>query len=175
MVPSTYLSLLLTISMIFISQAISPTPSPKLYENVCQSVQEERCLKLLESNPQITSAIDYVTLSRLFLEMAIDKATKGQDYLKSLINKYPSSQILKKCATNNYDYLILGFRLAIPQLTKDPNGANWDATSAYHGPDMCEQNLAQEKIVKEPSITKLNNDMQFLCDIAGVAIDFIRQ
>jgi len=163
--------------MIFISQAISPTPShtpiPTLYENVCKSAQDERCLKLLESNPQITSAKDYVTLSRLYLEMAIDKATKGQDYLKSLINKYPSSQVLKTCATNNYHYLISGFRLAIPQLAKDPDGANWDATSVYHGPYICEQNLAHEKIVKDTSISTLNNDMQFLCYIAGIAIDFI--
>jgi len=40
MAPSTYLSLLLTISMISISHAISPTPSPKpspeLYEIVCE-------------------------------------------------------------------------------------------------------------------------------------------
>lgn len=84
--------------MICISYAISPTPSPisnpKLYEAVCEgdvaiNGNKQRCLKLLESNSKITSAKDYLTLSKLYLEMAKEKATKGQNYLKSLIKKYP--------------------------------------------------------------------------------------
>ncbi|CAL5187646.1 unnamed protein product [Lathyrus oleraceus] len=64
---STYLFLLITISLMLISHAISPTPSPnpKLYEAVCDvaGVADQRCMKLLESNPKITSAKDYLTLS----------------------------------------------------------------------------------------------------------------
>jgi len=75
---------------------IAPTPSPKssraLYEIVCEDSyllddQRQACLKLLESNSQITLAKDYLTFCKLYLEMIIEKATKAQDYLNSLVNK----------------------------------------------------------------------------------------
>ncbi|KAI5425727.1 hypothetical protein KIW84_031517 [Lathyrus oleraceus] len=181
MANSTYLSLLFTISMISISHALSPTPSPKsnpkLYEIVCEGVamfgEEERCLKLLEPNSQITSAKDFFTLSKVYLEMSIEKATKGQDYLKSLMNKYASSQALEMCATKYYGDLIAGFQRAIRELPKEPDGASWEIHAVGDDPHLCDLQLAQENIVHDPSITALNSDMSFLCLIAGEAIDHI--
>lgn len=123
--------------MISISHAISPTPTPspklipKLYEIVCGDSyllddQRQACFKLLQSNPQITLAKDYLTFCKLYLEMIIEKATKGQDYLKSLVNKYPSSHVLQLCATKYYDNLITGCRFGIPHLATDPCGVNWE-------------------------------------------------
>jgi len=112
MTPSTYLSLLLTISMIFISHAISPTSSPKLYKSVCKETvkqdphYEQPCLKLLEAYPQITSAKDYLNFSRLFLRIvAIENATKAQHQVKEMMKKYLSSQAIKGCALN-YDKVV---------------------------------------------------------------------
>jgi pectinesterase inhibitor-like protein len=185
MAPSTLLSLLFTISMIFISHAISPTASPKsspkLYETICKSIgeslknNEQPCLKLLESNPQIPSAKDYLTLSRLVLDLAIEKATKGQNYLKSLTNKYPTSQALKGCATKFYNYLISGFRTGMRELATDPDEASWDVSTGSEGPDWCQQSLDQEKIVNDSSISILNNEMKFLCFIAVETIAHVQQ
>ncbi|KAL5060095.1 hypothetical protein RYX36_031699 [Vicia faba] len=175
---STYLSLLLIISIIVISHAISSTSNPNLYEAICaggvaEKHQQERCLKLLESNSQITSAKDYVTLSKVYLKMAIEKATKGQDYLKSVTNKYPSSQALKTCAAKNYDDLIYGFQLATSVVAGDPDGANEDVRNGSEGPRSCDQSLAKENVVHDPSISALNDDMVFLCYIGSEAIDAI--
>lgn len=182
MANSTYLSLLFTISMISISHALSPTPSPKsnpkLYEIVCEGNvamlgEKERCLKLLEPNSQITSAKDFFTLSKVYLEMSIEKATKGQDYLKSLMNKYPSSQALEMCATKYYGDLIAGFQRAIRELPREPDGASWEIHVVGDDIDFCDLYLAQENIVHDPSITALSSDMSFLCLVAGEAIDHI--
>lgn len=178
MTTSTYLSLLLIISIIVISHAISPTSNGNLYEAICaggvaEKHEQERCLKLLESNPKITSAKDYVTLSKVYLEMAIEKATKGKDYLKGLINKYPSSQALKTCVTKNYDDLIYGFQLATSVVAGDPDGAHEDVRYGSEGPRSCDQSLAHENIVHDPSISAQNDDMVFLCYIGGEAIDAI--
>lgn len=187
MTTSTHLFLLLIISFIFNSHAISPSPSPspsslnsspKLYQIVCKDSgsndSEQKCLKLLESNSRITSSNDYLTLCTLYLEMAIEKATEAQNHLKSLIKEYPSSEAIKKCANNNYNFLIGEFRIAIPQLTTKPDGASWEATSAFWGPNYCDNNLASEKLVI-PSVSKLNDEMRFLCFIAGVALDHLVQ
>ncbi|CAK8543953.1 unnamed protein product [Lathyrus sativus] len=178
MTTSTYFSLLLIIPTILISHAISQTSNPNLYEAICaggvaEKHQQERCLKLLESNPQITSAKDYLTLSKAYLEMAIEKATKGKEYLKSLINKYPSSQALNTCATKNYDDLIYGFQLATSVVAGDPDGAHDDVSNGSEGPRTCDQSLANENIVHDPSVSALNDDMVFLCYIGGEAIDAI--
>lgn len=178
MTTSTYLSLFLTISIILISHAISQTPNPSIYEAVCagaaaETHQQERCLKLLESNPKITSAKDYLNLSKVYLEMAIEKSTKGQDYLKSLMDKYPSSQALKTCVTKNYVDLIYGFQLATSVVAGDPDGAHDDLIYGSGGPRSCDQSLAQENVVHEPSISAQNDDMVFLCFIGGEAIDAI--
>jgi len=92
--------------------------------------------------------------------MIIEKATKGQDYLKSLVKKYPSSQVLKLCATQYYDNLITGCRFGIPHFATDPRGVNWDVSGLYEGPFYCGRRLAEEKIVHEPSVSKLNDEMR---------------
>ncbi|KAL5067491.1 hypothetical protein RYX36_018378, partial [Vicia faba] len=97
--------------------------------------------------------------------MAIEEATKAQNYLKSLVKEYPSSEAIKKCANHNYNFFISEFRVAIPQLATKSDGASWEATSAFWGPNHCDENLAREKL-SIPSISKLNDEMRFLCFIA---------
>jgi hypothetical protein len=99
---STFFSVFIAILVIFISLATSQKSGTNLYENVCNGSHErQRCLKLAEKNPEITLAKDYRTLSKLFLKMSIEKSTKAQNYLKNLVNKYPSSKTLKECSTYN--------------------------------------------------------------------------
>jgi len=173
--PSTCLSLLITISLIFNSHAISPKSSSKLYENVCKNAgnDNQRCLKLLEANPSIISAKDYRTLCKLFLEMAIEKATKGQNYLKTLMKEQPSSQAIKQCATNDYNGLVTSFKSSLSELNEDPISANYDAKVAGDGPQACEGALAKEKIVKS-TLSTLNNNMKFLSVVAYLATNYLR-
>ncbi|KAI5391007.1 hypothetical protein KIW84_076030 [Lathyrus oleraceus] len=174
--PSRCLSLFLTISLIFNSHAIIPKSNSNLYKNVCKDAgkDNQRCLKLLSPNPKITSAKDYLTLSKLFLEMAIEKATKGQDYLKTLIKEFPSSHAIKNCATSDYDGLVMSFRSSLGELVVDPISANYDARVAGDGPQACDRELANEKIVN-PSVSKMNNEMTFLSDVAYLATNYLRK
>jgi len=182
MAPSTYLSFLLTISMIFISHAISPTPapapapapaptpSPKLYQNVCkepgQKDFEQRCLKLIESYPQITLIEDYLTFSRSFLKIvAIDKAIKSQQVVREITEKYPSSEPIRECF-DDYSTMVVEVKGA---LGEDPEMIGLAVKYASDALDMCERRLANEKIVNTSSIATLNHEMELCTDIVVIA------
>ncbi|KAJ1440358.1 Pectinesterase inhibitor domain [Sesbania bispinosa] len=148
--PSSLLSFLLfTLSLIVVSHAASsPPPSgTKLYQVVCNDAgnDKDRCLKLLEAYPQITTAKDYVKLCTFILKVAIKKGTQGQNYLKKLMKKNPSSNAIKECATNDYDGLVGSFKSSLSELVEDPLTANYDAKVAGDGPVTCERALAGEK------------------------------
>nr|XP_027191356.1 uncharacterized protein LOC113787081 [Cicer arietinum] len=170
---STHLSLLFTILLIFIPHVISQTSTPKLYEVVCKNASnddlEQRCLNLFEDNHEITLAKDDLTLCKLFLNMAIHKSSKAKNYLKSLINKYPSSKVIKKCVTDYYDDLVFSLKSSLSELVKNPLLANYDAVIAGDGPKNCESDLGREKIVNSSSISTINNEMQFLSYVAYLA------
>ncbi|XP_004504523.1 uncharacterized protein [Cicer arietinum] len=173
---STHLFLLFTILLIFLSHVTSPTSTPKLYQVVCKDAAKDgvqRCLNLFEDNRQITLAKDYITLCKLFLEMAIDKSTKAQNYLKSLVNKYPLSKAIKECATNDYNELVYSFKSSLGELVEDPQTASYDAKVAGDGPDTCQRALASEKIDISSSISTLNNEMQFLSFVAFLAANHL--
>ncbi|XP_004504526.2 uncharacterized protein [Cicer arietinum] len=175
---STHLFLLFTISLIFLSHVTSQTLTPKLYQVVCKDAGEDdvqRCLNLFEDNRQITLAKDYITLCKLFLEMAIDKSTKAQNYLKSLLNKYPLSDAIKECATNDYNMLVYSFKGSLGELVTDPQIANYDAKVAGDGPDTCQRLLDSEKIDISSSISTLNNEMKFLSFVAYLATNHLPQ
>jgi len=170
MAPSTYLSFLLTISMIFICHALSPTPSPKLYERVCkepaQKDFEQRCLKLIEAYPQITLIEDYLTFCRSFLKnVAIEKAVKSQQQVKEIMNKYPSSQPIKECG-DDYNTVVIEVQGA---LREDPEMISMAVNYASDALDMCERSLADEKIVNTSSIAALNHDMKLYTNIVVIA------
>ncbi|KAK2412329.1 PMEI superfamily protein precursor [Trifolium repens] len=173
--PFISFSVFFTILVIFISPATSQKPGTGLYENVCNGVHEkQRCLKLAENNPELTSAKDYLTLSRSFLKMSIEKSTKGQNYLKNLVNKYPSSKALKECSTNCYNACVGDFKGSLEELTEDPLSASYDAFVAGDEPNRCDKLLADEKIVNDPSISTLNNEMKFLSFLANEIITHLQ-
>ncbi|XP_061345827.1 uncharacterized protein LOC133291567 [Gastrolobium bilobum] len=169
------LSLLFTLSLIFISFAPLPALGINLYENVCKDAGKDnaRCLNLLKAYPQITSAKNYVELCRFILEMAIKKSTEGQNYLKGVMKKNPSPAI-KECATVDYDELVESFKSSLGELVEDPSTANYDAKVAGDGPDTCDRALAQANIV-DPSISTLNNNMKFLSNVAFFATNHLPQ
>lgn len=173
MAPSTHLFLLLTISMVFISHAaILPTSSPKLYEEVCKKPHsqdfEQRCLTILRAYPEITLAKDYITFSRLFINVLLKKAKNAQNDIKILMNKYPSSKAIKECATTHYNMLTVELKVSLGELDSSPSTASLSIMYAGDGPKLCEIALADEKIVNT-SISSLNNEMLFLLDIASIA------
>jgi len=174
MASSTYLSILLTISMIFISHAISPTPTPtpslKLYQKVCQAAGqkdfEQRCLKLIEAYPQITLIEDYLTFCRSFLKIAaIGKAIKSQQQIKEIMKKYPSSQPIKECA-DDYNSVVGNLKVA---LREEPDTLDLDIRYASDALERCEGSLAREKNVNTSSIATLNHEMQLYNDIVLIA------
>ncbi|KEH41785.1 uncharacterized protein [Medicago truncatula] len=170
MASSTYLSILLTISMIFISHANSPTPSLKLYQNVCkqpgQKDFEQRCLKLIEGYPPITLIKDYLTFCRSFLKIAaIGKAIKSQQQVKEIMKKYPSSQPIKECA-NDYNSVVGQLKVA---LIEEPDLIDLDIRYASDALGRCEDSLAREKNVNTSAIATLNHEMQLYNDIVLIA------
>lgn len=171
MAPSACLSVLLVISMIFISHAISlPTPSPKLYKSVCKEPRqkefEQRCLKLIEAYPKITLIKDYLTFCRSFLKIvAIKKAIKSQHRVKEIVKKYPSSQPIKECG-DDYNTVVSEVQGA---LREDPEMISLAVKYASDALDMCERSLANEKIVNTSSIAALNHEMMLYTDIVVIA------
>jgi pectinesterase inhibitor-like protein len=161
-----YLSLLLTISMIFISHAISPTSNPKLYQNVCKELgsqeRQERCLKILETHPEITLAKDYSNFCLFSNKVAIEKATQSQNYIKEMMTRYPSSEAIKSCATSCYDGVLAQLQ---GLCNVDLSFMDLNILYAFDDIAACERGLADEKIVDISSINTLNFDMKILVDI----------
>jgi hypothetical protein len=106
--------------------------------------------------------------------MSIEKSTKGQNYLKNLVNKYPSSKALKECSTNCYNACVGDFKGSLEELTEDPLSASYDAFVAGDEPNRCDKLLADEKIVKDPSISTLNDEMKFLSFLANEIITHLQ-
>ncbi|XP_058768517.1 uncharacterized protein LOC131642257 [Vicia villosa] len=171
---STQLFLLLLISLIIISHAISPPPNTNLYEVVCNDAEKDhdRCMKLIQDNSEITSAKDYPTLCKAFLRMAGKKSTSAQVEVKNLAGKYPSSNAIKECATVDYFNLIHSFKMIIKEIDEDAKSANYDALVAADDIDICQTKLNNEHTV-DPTINSINNDMRFLCRVAFLATDHL--
>nr|XP_004504521.3 uncharacterized protein LOC101491585 [Cicer arietinum] len=107
--------------------------------------------------------------------MAIQKGIEGQNELKKLIEKYPSSKAIKDCATVDYNELVNSFSSSLREIVEDPDSANYDAKVAGDGPQTCESDLVDEKIVNDPSISTLNNEMYFLSTIAFLATSHLNE
>ncbi|WJX17770.1 hypothetical protein P8452_07645 [Trifolium repens] len=180
MAPTTCLSLMLIISLFTISHAISPTISPtsnsNFYKIICKEPLdfkdfEQRCLKLLEAYPQITLAEDYLTFTKLFLKkLAIGKAIKAKQQMKEIMNKYPSSQVIKECFFDHskvLSYLQIAY-------DEDPGGTlDLDVIYALDALDACEHSLSNEKFVDISSISILNDAMHLVVAIAAASSSHI--
>ncbi|CAJ2672954.1 unnamed protein product [Trifolium pratense] len=168
MAPTTYLSLMLILSLFTISHAISPTSSSNLYKDICKKSfelkdLEQRCLKLLEPYPQITSANDYLTFTKLFLKtVAIEKAIKAQQQMIEIMKKNPSSQGIKDCFLH-YKDVLSELQIAYDE---DPGTISLDVAYANDALVACKRSLSNEKIVNISSISVLNDEMHFVVDIA---------
>ncbi|KAK7308484.1 hypothetical protein VNO77_42091 [Canavalia gladiata] len=175
---STLLSFMFTLSLIFISHAgrlpVPVATSAKLYQSVCKDAGKDanRCLKLLEAYPEITSAETNLTLCRHVLEMAIERSTEGRNYFIKTMKKNPSSAAIKNCATNFYYETVKSFKDALSELVSAPDAANYEAQIAGDGPVNCDSALGNEKIVN-PSLSKLNNEIKFISVIAFLATNHL--
>ncbi|CAL0302999.1 unnamed protein product [Lupinus luteus] len=125
--PSTFLSILFTISFIFISHvplSIS-TIDFNFYQIVCiqygiqVSPNIKGCLEALESDLQIPQAKNYAELSILILDQAIKNTTIAQLSLQNLMKSDPSPAI-KECATEDYDEIIIAFENSLANVNHDP-------------------------------------------------------
>ncbi|KAE9617441.1 hypothetical protein Lal_00034860 [Lupinus albus] len=128
---STFLSILFTLSLIFISHAhlAASTINFKLYQDVCIEYgvrvnpnNIRVCLTALESDPRIPQAKTYAELSSLIIEQAMKNSTISQHYLKNLMKTDPSPAI-KECANQDYDGIIKAFKNALDNVIPNPQTA----------------------------------------------------
>ncbi|OIW21537.1 hypothetical protein TanjilG_06158 [Lupinus angustifolius] len=128
--PSTFLSILFTLSLIFISHSSLSASiiNFKLYQVVCiqygirVSPNIKGCLEALQSDPRIPSAENYIELSIFILEQAIKNSTLSQIFLKNMMKTDPSPAI-KECATQDYTGIINAFENALANVLHDPQTA----------------------------------------------------
>jgi hypothetical protein len=124
-------------------------------------------LKLLKAYPQITSAEDYLTFTKLFLKtVAIEKATKSQQQMKEIMNKYPSSQVIFFDHSKVFNELQIAY-------FEDPGTISLDVAYASDALDACEHSLSNEKFVDISSISILNDAMHLVVAIAYASSIYI--
>ncbi|CAL0323078.1 unnamed protein product [Lupinus luteus] len=165
----SYLFFTLSIILIF-SQSLVPTSCKTLYESVCEDTlngNNAPCLKLLKIDPTILSAKNYVDLTNSILDLAITKATDGQNYISNF-NKQNQPPAIQKCATTLYPGSISSFKKAKVELVKDPQTASSDARLAGDGPSNCADAIKAAGI-NDAIIIYLNTNVLLLSDIASVA------
>lgn len=116
-----------------------PTLCGNLYKTLCNEAKEDanNCLNLLKSNSRIISSTNYLDLSKYILEMAIDKATRAQNFIIKVTNEHPT-QSIRQCATEFYYETIESFRSSLSKLVMDPQNANDDAKHASDGLASCD-------------------------------------
>ncbi|WJX11356.1 hypothetical protein P8452_01979 [Trifolium repens] len=171
MAPSKFLCLLLSISMIFICNANSATSNSKIYENVCNDSYQGKdfapnCLNLLKPYPEITSANDYLTFIKLFIRMVgIDKTKRSEQQMKEFLNKYPSSEVIKDCV-DKYDTVVGDVKIS---LVEEPSLISLDLRYAIDALQICDKNLANEKVVDTTAIARLNYEVMLHLSILEIA------
>ncbi|CAL0331052.1 unnamed protein product [Lupinus luteus] len=150
--PSTFLSIFVTLSFIFISHAplVPSTINFKLYQVVCiqygirVSPNIKGCLKALESDPQIPQVKTYVELSSLIIEQAIKNSTISQIFLKILMRK-DHSPTIKECANEDYDGIIKAFENALANVIHNPQTAiNYLRRDLAYAEEKCSRALEDD-------------------------------
>ncbi|KAF1897167.1 hypothetical protein Lal_00034870 [Lupinus albus] len=125
----------------------------RLYEGVCRETNNPGCLPLLKDDPRITSAKNYLDLSRFILEFAEKKAREGKKYMLQIAKEHPT-ELIKICANNNYEATITSFISAKGELIEDPMTATYDAKVAGDGPEYCAEALTAAQL-PNPLINKV--------------------
>ncbi|KAK7343747.1 hypothetical protein VNO77_12756 [Canavalia gladiata] len=72
-------------------------------------------------------------MAQVILELALNKGTEGQNFLKGLVQTN-NVLAIQECATFHYDGMIGSFRSSLKELEEDPETANYDAKVAGDGP-----------------------------------------
>ncbi|XP_061345115.1 uncharacterized protein LOC133290972 [Gastrolobium bilobum] len=168
---SALCSLLLTLCLILISHSPlqANAKGQRVCGQVCKEALEDRamCMTILRSDPRILRSKNYVQLSKMVLQLALNKGIEGQNFLKQLALTNISPAI-EQCANFDYDGVVESFKSALGELEDDPQTANYDAKVAGDGPDTCERGLAAAHIVN-PAISALNREILLLSKIAFLA------
>ncbi|RDX87185.1 hypothetical protein CR513_31380, partial [Mucuna pruriens] len=170
---STLSHMLFILSLILISHAPWETLGASLFESLCEEARENkgRCLELVKADPNILGAKDYTKLSKFILKLSLQKGTDAQKYLKEMMRTNPSPA-LTECATVLYDGVVGSFKSSLGELKEDGLTANYDAKVASDGPTTCDRALAAANI-SNPSISKLNNDIMLLSQLAYLATNHL--
>ncbi|CAL0303025.1 unnamed protein product [Lupinus luteus] len=123
-----------------------------LYEDLCKETGKPDCVPLLKDDPRITSAKNYLDLSRFILDFAEKKAREGKKYMLQIAKKHPTERIIL-CANSLYGSTILAFEGAKGDLIKDPESAAYQARVAGDGPEKCAEAF-KEANIENPPINK---------------------
>ncbi|KAK7268548.1 hypothetical protein RIF29_21249 [Crotalaria pallida] len=175
--PSTILSILFSLTLIFISHAPLPASSLNLHQTVCSETSVEynqkydECVKALEVDPQIPSANTYVTLSKLIIEIAIKNSTGIQDYLKILRSSDPSPAI-NSCAIFDFTRIIQDFKSALAIVASSPQSASNEVSDAQSRWSQCGTSIQNEP-KPHYELLPLIDHVLFFCQILYKSISHI--
>ncbi|KEH30241.1 putative pectinesterase inhibitor domain-containing protein [Medicago truncatula] len=167
-------SLLLIFCLCFIFYA--PVPALcGMYETLCNEAKEDAnsCLNLLKHYSKITSAANYLDLSRSILQVALDKSTQAEHYINGKVMKEHPSGAAKQCGTECYGILTsMSLQSALDELVKDPHNLSYDLRTAGSGPPKCEDALEAANITN-PAIHSMNIEMSLFCKIGFLATNHL--
>ncbi|CAK8573369.1 unnamed protein product [Lathyrus sativus] len=169
---SVFLGLILISQCPFAAYARSSGLQGSLISTVCStSSNMEECNNILRSNPHATQVKSYRDLAKIILQMAYDKASAGQTFLKGLAAKN-NCPALTQCANFDYDGVVMSFKSALGELKEDAQTANYDAKVASDGTAQCERGMVAGHVVN-PQVTKLNRQITFYSELAFLVTNYL--
>ncbi|KAI5400124.1 hypothetical protein KIW84_065161 [Lathyrus oleraceus] len=169
---SVFLGLILISQYPFAANARSHGLKGSLITIVCgASSNMAECNKILGSNPHAAEVKSYRELAKVVLEMALEKASAGQSFLKGLAAE-TKSPALTQCANFDYDGVVMSFKSSLGELKKDPQTANYDAKVASDGPAQCDRGMAAGHVVN-PEVTALNSLIAFYSELAFLVTNYL--
>ncbi|CAK8573367.1 unnamed protein product [Lathyrus sativus] len=160
------------LGLILISQypfAANARPSVGLHSGLISTVcsassNKAQCDDILGSNPHAAHANSFGQLAKAVLQMAYEKASAGQTFLKGLAAA-TNCPALTQCANFDYDGAVMSFRSSLEELKEDPQTANYDAKVASDGPAQCDRGMVAGHVVN-PQVTELNRQITFYSELA---------
>ncbi|KAK2454567.1 hypothetical protein QL285_002112 [Trifolium repens] len=97
--------------------------------------------------------------------VAIDKAKKSEQQVKEIFNKYPSSKVIKVCV-DQYHIVVGDVQIS---LVEEPSLISLDIQYAIDALEICDKNLANEKVVDTTAIARLNYEVMLQLSILEIA------
>ncbi|CAK8573371.1 unnamed protein product [Lathyrus sativus] len=167
-----FLGLILISQCPFAANARSSGLQGSLVSIVCStSSNMAECNNILGSNPHAAQAKSYRDLAKVVLQMAYEKASAGQTFLKGLAatNNCPA---LTRCANFDYDGVVMSFKSALGELKEDSQTANYDAKVASDGTAQCDRGMAAGHVVN-PQVTELNRQITFYSELAFLVTNYL--